>query len=258
MHAPYRRGPESVALAWRRDEGRASLPFMFARLSGRLSATHIDVRTTIPVLVAVAASWVLLGLVPMSHDVAGFAAAWGVMALAMMVPTVMRPLQRVAHGNTGRAFEFVVGYLAIWMVTALPAWFLMIAIPPSPVMVAVLWILVGLYAQMPFVLRSFHACKGLPTMGSAAALGLRQGAMCVTGCAPMMAVAMFSLMSFGAGAVLSTAVMFALMLLMMWQKDPRTSNSALRSVGVALIVGSAVLAVSGGFTAFGAGFHVHQ
>jgi hypothetical protein len=41
--------------------------------------------------------------------------------------------------------------------------------------------------------------------------------------------------------------MFAVMLLMVWQKSPSRSEVALRSVGLALIVAGAVLAVGGDF-----------
>jgi hypothetical protein len=41
--------------------------------------------------------------------------------------------------------------------------------------------------------------------------------------------------------------MFAVMLLMVWQKSPSRSEVALRSVGLALIAAGAVLAVGGDF-----------
>jgi hypothetical protein len=68
-----------------------------------------------------------------------------------------------------------------------------------------------------------------------------------------MVMAMVTLMALNVGTVVAAAVMFALMWVMVWQKGPRRSESALRSVGVAIIIGAALLAVSGDI-----GLHQHN
>lgn len=230
---------------------------MFAKATSHVAGWAIEMRTLVPVLGAAGASWVLLAIFPMRHDVVGFVVGWSVMALAMMVPTVLRPMQRIAQGSHRRALEFVVGYLAIWTVAALPAWLVVTLMPRNAMMLALTWIGVGLYLQMPFVIRSFHSCKKLPSSGRATDLGIRQGISCLIGCAPLMTVAMLSVMVIGIDSLASAGVMFGLMLVMIWQKNPRTSDVALRSVGAALVIGSALLGASGVLSAPDTSLHVH-
>ena len=65
---------------------------------------------------AVAAAWVVLALVPVSHGLTAFGAMWLAMSVAMMVPTVMRPMQRAAAGSPRRAWLFLGGFVAVWFV----------------------------------------------------------------------------------------------------------------------------------------------
>jgi len=58
-----------------------------------------------------------------------------------------------------------------------------------------------------------------------------------------MVVAMMSVMAHTSGGLLSAAVMFAVMLVMMWQKSPARNEFALRSVGLVLVVAGAIFAV---------------
>lgn len=214
----------------------------------RREMAAVDARAIAPVLAAILAGWLVIVAYPMRHDPIGFALSWAVMSLAMMVPTVMRPMTRIAQGKASRAVGFALGYLAIWTAVALPAWIAMTWLPVGALSLAVAWIAVGAYAQAPFVLKSFHACKSLNASSKAMAAGLRQGVSCVIGCAPLMVVVMATVMQVNAGPLVAAIVMFAVMWLMIWQKAPGTQESALRAVGVALVVGGALLGVTGDFS----------
>jgi hypothetical protein len=208
----------------------------------------LDTRAIAPVLAAISVGWLVIVVYPMRHDPMGFALSWAVMSLAMMVPTVMRPMMRVAQGKSSRAVGFALGYLAIWTVSAVPAWVVMTWLPVGSLSLAVAWIAVGAYAQAPFVLKSFHSCRSLPTSSRAMSTGLRQGLSCVIGCAPLMVVVMATIMQMNAGPLIAASVMFAAMWVMIWQKAPSTQESSLRAVGVALVIGGALLGVTGDFS----------
>lgn len=199
------------------------------------------------------AAWSVLVLRPMGHDLAGFVASWFVMSAAMMLPTVYRPMRRVAQGRADRLWAFTAGYVLVWSIAGVPAYLLMTVFPDSSLLLALLWLLVGAYLQTPFALRSFSSCKSLATTANPLSAGSRQGVNCLIGCWPVMVMAMVTLMALNVGTVVASAVMFALMWVMVWQKGPRRSESALRSVGVAIIIGAALLAVSGDF-----GVHQHN
>ena len=211
-------------------------------------ATALDVRSIAPVVAAISVGWVVMVMYPMRHDLMGFALSWAVMSLAMMVPTVMRPMMRIAQGKASRAVGFALGYLAIWTALAIPAWIAVTRFPIGALTLAVAWIAVGAYAQVPFVLKSFRSCKSLPATSHSMAAGLRQGVSCVIGCAPMMVVVMATIMQVNAGPLVAAVVMFAVMWLMIWQKAPSTQESALRALGVALVIGGALLGVTGDFS----------
>ena len=98
--------------------------------------------------------------------------------------------------------------------------------------------------QAPVVLRSFRTCRSLAITQPPVISGLRQGLACATGCWPFMVVAMMSVMAHTSGGLLSAAVMFAVMLVMMWQKSPARKEFALRSVGLVLISAGAIFAVA--------------
>ena len=60
-------------------------------------------------------------------------------------------------------------------------------------------------------------------------------------------MAMVTVMALSLPPLAVGAAMFAVMLLMVWQKSPSRSEVALRSVGLVLIAAGAVLAVGGDF-----------
>ena len=98
--------------------------------------------------------------------------------------------------------------------------------------------------QAPVVLSSFRTCRSLAISQPPVVSGLRQGLACATGCWPFMVVAMMSVMAHTSGGLLSAAVMFAVMLVMMWQKSPARNEFALRSVGLVLVIAGAIFAVA--------------
>jgi hypothetical protein len=62
-----------------------------------------------------------------------------------------------------------------------------------------------------------------------------------------MVMGMVTVMALSLPPLAVGTAMFAVMLLMVWQKSPSRSEVALRSVGLALIAAGAVLAVGGDF-----------
>ena len=220
---------------------------MLAGVSVHARASTRDVRTVAPVLAVVIAAWGLLVVWPMRHDFTGFVYGWALMSAAMMVPTVVRPMQRVAMGQASRAWQFALGYVLVWSLVSLPAWLLIEFGPTSPMAIALMWVATGTYMQLPVVLRSFHSCKNINTSAQPIGAGVRQGVSCAVGCAPLMVMTMITVMALSLTPLLAGAAMFAVMLLMVWQKSPSRNEIALRSVGLALIVAGAVLAVGGDF-----------
>lgn len=186
-----------------------------------------------------------MALVPMTHGLAGFVASWFVMSVAMMLPTVLRPMRRVSQGRSSRMWGFAVGYLMVWVASGVPAFVVMFAIPASPLVVALLWLAVGAWLQVPVVLRSFRSCRTLATEANPLAAGLRQGIQCLIGCWLVMTVAMATVMVMDVGPLVGVLAMLALMCLMMWQKLPGRSEPALRAVATSIIVVAAVVAVLG-------------
>ena len=98
--------------------------------------------------------------------------------------------------------------------------------------------------QAPVVLSSFRTCRSLTNAQPPVVSGLRQGLACATGCWPFMVVAMVSVMAHTSGGLISAAVMFAVMFVMMWQKSPARNELALRSVGLVLVIAGAIFAVA--------------
>jgi hypothetical protein len=220
---------------------------MFAGVSIYGRATKHEVRTVAPVLAVVIAAWGLMVVWPMRHDFTGFVYGWALMSAAMMVPTVLRPMQRIAMGQAARAWQFTLGYVIVWSLVSLPAWLVVSLGPTTSMAIALMWVATGTYMQLPAVLRSFHSCKAIKTSAQPLGAGARQGVACAVGCAPLMVMAMVTVMALSLPPLAVGAAMFAVMLLMVWQKSPSRSEVALRSVGLALIAAGAVLAVGGDF-----------
>ena len=209
-----------------------------------------DARRVLPlVLVVVALSWCALALMPMSHDQMshgqlGFVAMWTLMVMAMMIPTALRPLVRIAGGSALRAWAFLGGYLMIWAAMAVPATVLVNVIPWSGPLITLGWIAVGLYQQTPWAQRALRRCRSLRAADPAFASGTKEGVACVTACFPLMLIGVVTLT--GLHTAVSLLAMLALAVFMTWEKSPRVGAGALRASGIAIVLGASLLLALGG------------
>lgn len=201
-----------------------------------------------PVVLLVVAAWITLAAIPRSHGILAFVLMWGVMAIAMMIPTVMRPLQRAAAGSAVRALNFVCGFVAVWLVVGVPAYLVMNAIVWTPAWVALAWMGAGAYQLTPWMLRNVAACHTVRFDGRPLAYGMRQGLRCVASCWPVMMAVMVTAMVIPS-ALLSVAALALVTIAVCWEKDPRTSARMVAALGVALLLmGAAGFVTLGGGT----------
>ncbi|MEC8649176.1 MAG: hypothetical protein VXY08_10630, partial [Actinomycetota bacterium] len=121
---------------------RASTAAISANRWGRA-----DIVAVAPVIAVVCAGWLVMVVWPMRHDFTGFVVGWSVMSAAMMVPTILRPMQRIAAGRASRAMSFGSGYVVVWAVLALPAWIVVSYWPMNSLTLGLSWIAVGVYLQ---------------------------------------------------------------------------------------------------------------
>lgn len=196
------------------------------------------------VLVVVALSWCALAVMPMSHSQLGFVAMWALMAIAMMIPTALRPLVRIAGGSALRAGAFLVGYLMIWAVMAAPALVLVDAIPWSGLLISLGWIAVGLNQLTPWTQRALRRCRSLRAADPAFASGIKEGLACVTACFPLMLIGVVTLT--GLHTAVSLLAMVALTVFMIWEKSPRVGAVALRASGIAIVLVASLMLALGG------------
>lgn len=199
-----------------------------------------------PVALAVVGAWIVLAALPASHGAVAFALMWAAMTVAMMVPTVLRPLQRAAAGSTPRGLAFVAGFVVVWLVAGVPAYLLMNAAVWTPAWIAIIWMAAGGYQLTPWMLRNMTACHTVPFDGRPLAYGARQGVRCVASCWPVMVAVMVTAMAIP-NAVLSLAVLAAVTVVICWEKDPRTNARMVAALGIALLlVGAAGFVTLGG------------
>jgi hypothetical protein len=184
----------------------------------------------------VLASWVGMLAIPMSHDLPAVAAGWVLMVIAMMVPTVARPMLRISAGNGTRAFAFISGYVLAWTLSLPIAALVMRAPIWSTTSVIVLWI--------------------ADATASASSLGVRQGIACMIACLPMMLAVMLSIMVWNTAIVLTALIVLAACAFMIWEKTPSVSRTAIRGSGIAIVLAS-VVAFTFGIGMSGTG-HVHD
>ncbi len=202
----------------------------------------------------VLAAWAAMVLIPMSHRIPEQSAGWLVMVVAMMVPTVARPMMRISRGEGTRAFAFMLGYVAIWMVSLPIALIVMSAPFWNPSSVLVLWIAVGAYQLLPSTMSHLRRCRSLDASATPAMLGVRQGIACMIACLPMMLAVMLSVMEWGMAAVPAAALLLAASAFMIWEKSPSVTRSMIRASGVAVILTSVVMFTIG----FGSGSAGHE
>ncbi len=192
----------------------------------------------VPAIAMVALAWVAMVLVPAGHDAGSFAAMWLTMTIAMMVPTVLRPMQRAADGSVVRAVAFLAGYAAPWLVAGLPAFAVMGLVDWSPAWLAFAWLIAGAYMLLPWTQRALADCRRVRFSGSPGRYGVRQGVRCVASCGPLMLAVMATAMLLP--LVAGVALMATVTALVCWQKAPRTSGRSIAAVGVVILLGAAL------------------
>jgi hypothetical protein len=211
---------------------------------------------TVVAAAVVLASWVGMLAIPMSHDLPAVAAGWVLMVIAMMVPTVARPMLRISAGNGTRAFAFISGYVLAWTLSLPIAGLVMRAPIWGTTSVIVLWIAVGFYQLLPTTAKNLRRCRSLDATASASSLGVRQGIACMIACLPMMLAVMLSIMVWNTAIVPTALIVLAACAFMIWEKTPSVSRAAIRGSGIAIFLASVVA-----FT-FGIGMsdtgHVHD
>jgi predicted metal-binding membrane protein len=206
----------------------------------------------VPAAVAVVVAWVVLAMATDHSSVSSFAVMWVAMSVAMMIPTVTRPMMRAADGSAARAWTFLGAFLAVWLIAGVPAYLLMSALQWTPFWIALAWIVAGAYQVLPLQHRLVKSCSSVPFTGRAVDYGARQGIRCVTSCAPIMLAAMVTAMALP-GFVAPVVVLLGLTALLCWEREPSTPRQAMVVVGMVLIL-TAVAAVM----MFGSGAgHLH-
>ena len=206
----------------------------------------------VPAAVTVVVAWVVLAMATDHSSVSSFAVMWVAMSVAMMIPTVTRPMMRAADGSAARAWTFLGAFLAVWLIAGVPAYLLMSALQWTPFWIALAWIVAGAYQVLPLQHRLVKSCSSVPFTGRAVDYGARQGIRCVTSCAPIMLAAMVTAMALP-GFVAPVVVLLGLTALLCWEREPSTPRQAMVVVGMVLIL-TAVAAVM----MFGSGAgHLH-
>jgi predicted metal-binding membrane protein len=192
--------------------------------------------------------WVVLAAVRDHLSVPSFATMWLAMSVAMMIPTVVRPMMRAAQGSVWGAWSFSFGFLAVWLVAGVPSYLVMNAVEWTTGWIATAWVLAGAYQLTPLMQRNLTTCRSVRFSGDPAAYGVRQGARCVASCWPVMLAVMVTAMALP-GTVLPLLALVAVTVLLCWEKQPSTTTRAVASVGMAMLLvaaGGAVLLGGGG------------
>lgn len=207
----------------------------------------------LPAAVVVLAAWVVVAIATEHSTIPTFALMWVAMSVAMMLPTVTRPMMRAADGSATRAWTFLGAFLAVWLVAGVPAYLLMNAVEWTPFWIALSWIVAGVYQVLPQQHRLVKSCSAVAYTGRASGYGVRQGLRCVAACAPIMLAAMVTAMALP-GFVAPVLLLLGLTALLCWEREPSTPRQAMVVVGMVLML-TAVAAVM----LFGSGAgHLHS
>lgn len=213
-----------------------------------LAPQRVRAGVLLPGALLVLAGWAVLAVARDHRAVGAFAAMWGAMAVAMMVPTVVRPMLRAADGSATRAWTFLTGFVVVWLVAGVPTYWVMNAIDWTPFWIAAAWFAAGLYQVTPMMQRQLGTCRSVRFDGDPLRYGVRQGVRCVASCWPVMIAVMVTAMALP-GAVLPLLALVAVTALLCWEKEPGTTRRAITSVGMAMLLvaaGGYVLAGGGG------------
>ncbi len=197
----------------------------------------------LPIGLAVLGAWIALALIPMSHGRSEFALMWMAMAIAMMVPTVTRPMQRAASGSSLRAWKFLFGFVLLWVAAELPAYVLMTAITWTPSWIFFAWMVAGAYQLMPWTQGKLRDCRSVRFDGRPVVYGVRQGVRCVLSCGPVMIAIMVTAMTLP-NVALSLALLLGATVVICWEKRATTPTAVVVAVGLALVVAGTVGAVT--------------
>lgn len=211
------------------------------------------VRVIAPALAAVLVGWIVLTMATNHASVVSFAVMWVAMSVAMMVPTVARPMMRAADGSATRAWTFLAGFVLVWLLAGVPAYLLMNAITWTPFWIAIAWIAAGAYQSLPAMHRLVRSCRSVTYAGSPASYGMRQGLRCVASCAPVMLAAMVTAMTLP-GFVAPVALLLGLTVLLCWEREPSTTRQAMVTVGMVMMLA----AVAGVMLVGGGSGHLHS
>ncbi len=204
----------------------------------------------------VIAAWAGMVLLPMSHGLSEFSAAWLVMIIAMMVPTVARPMMRISQGEGSRAFAFMLGYVAIWLLSLPLAIVVMRAPFWNSATVLLVWIAVGVYQLLPSTAGHLRRCRSLDATATPISLGARQGIACMIACLPLMLVVMLSVMVWNLPTLPAALLLLAAAVFMVWEKSPSVSRTMIRASGITMVLASVLLFTIGLGT--GTTGHVHD
>lgn len=206
----------------------------------------------LPAAAAVLVAWIVVALATDHSSVGTFSVMWVAMSIAMMLPTVTRPMMRAAEGSPRRAWTFLSAYLVVWLVAGVPAYLLMNAIQWTPFWIALTWIAAGLYQVLPVQHRLARSCSSVSYTGGAAGYGFRQAVRSVASCAPIMLAAMVTAMALP-GLVAPVALLLGITVLLCWEREPSTPRQAMVGVGMAMM-----LVAVAGVMLFGSGAgHLH-
>jgi predicted metal-binding membrane protein len=205
-----------------------------------------------PVAVLMAAGWAVLAVATDHTAIGAFVGMWAAMTVAMMIPTVLRPLLRAADGSAARAWAFLAGFVAVWLAAGIPTFLVMNAIAWTPFWIAAAWFVAGAYQLTPVMHRHLGTCRAIRFEGDPLTYGLRQGWRCVASCWPVMLAVMVAVMAL-AGTVLPLLALVAVTALLCWEKEPGTTRRAVTSVGMAML-----LVAAGAFALAGGGGVVHH
>lgn len=217
-----------------------------------LAPRRVQAGVLLPGVLLVLAGWAVLAIARDHQAVAPFTAMWVAMSVAMMVPTVLRPMMRASDGSVARAWAFVVGFVAVWVAAGVPTYLVMNAIAWTPFWIAATWFVAGLYQLTPVMHRHLGTCRSVRYQGDAVEYGMRQGLRCVASCWPVMLAVMVTAMALP-GTILPLLALVAVTALLCWEKQPGVAPRAIASVGMAML-----LVAAGGYVLAGGGGAAHH